>query len=34
MKTQLELPEREAGEEKHAAWRAKAVEPAANAAGR
>jgi localization factor PodJL len=34
MKAQLELPEREAVEQKVAAWRAKPVEPAANSAGR
>jgi localization factor PodJL len=34
MKAQLELPEREAAEQKLVAWRAKAVEPAANSAGR
>ena len=34
MKAQLELPEREAAEQKVAAWRAKPVESAANSAGR
>ena len=34
MKGQLELPEREAAEQKLAAWRAKPAEPAANYAGR
>jgi len=34
MKAQLEIPEREAAEQKVAAWRAKAAEPAANFAGR
>lgn len=33
-KSQLELPEREAAEQKLVAWRAKAAEPAANYAGR
>jgi localization factor PodJL len=34
MRAQLEMPEREAAEQKIAAWRAKPVEPAANFAGR
>jgi localization factor PodJL len=34
MKAQLDMPEREAAEQKIAAWRAKPVEPAANFAGR